>query len=104
MRKNINWVKTGKNLKLLRCDNLNLRKYICKEIKTEKEVCDGKSCENCRFDMDHSISQAELGKVFGVTESIVANWETGRTIPQIEDMLFYSEICRIPLEEILIFY
>lgn len=102
-RKYIDWNKTGKNLKLLRCDNILLRKYVCRALKTASNDCDGADCENCRFDMDNSISQAELAKVFNVSENMVANWENNRSTPSLEDLIFYSQICGIKLENIIVF-
>ena len=102
-RKFVDWGKTSKNLRLLRNDNLNLRRYVCFVLRTKREECDGKSCDTCRFDMDNSISQAELAQVFSVSESMVANWETGRSIPSVDDLIFYAEICKLPLDDILVF-
>lgn len=31
-RKYINWEKTGKNLQILRADNISLRRYVCYEL------------------------------------------------------------------------
>lgn len=102
-RKYIDWNKTGKNLKLLRCDNILLRKYVCRALRTASNDCDGVDCDNCRFDMDNSISQAELAKVFNVSENMVANWENNRSTPSLEDLIFYSQICGISLEDIIVF-
>ena len=102
-RKFVDWGKTSKNLRLLRNDNLNLRRYVCFALRTKREECEGRNCETCRFDMDNSISQAELAQVFNVSESMVANWETGRSIPSVDDLLFYATICRLPLGDILVF-
>ena len=102
-RKFVDWSRTSKNLKLLRNDNLDLRRYVCFELKTKRSECEGKNCDTCRFDMDHSISQAELAEVFSVSESMVANWETGRSEPSIDDLLFYAKICNLTLDDILVF-
>lgn len=102
-RKHINWKKTSKNLKLLRCDNINLRKYVCFILKTRNNECDGKNCDNCKFEMDLSISQSELAKVFNVSESMIANWENARSIPSLEDLFFYADICRTDIFSILVF-
>lgn len=94
--------KTARNLKLLRNDNLNLRRYVCRELKFDDAHCDG-NCELCKFDMDESISQNELAEVFGVSPSVIANWETGRTDPSIEDFIFYAKICDIGLSDVIVF-
>lgn len=104
-RKVIDWDKTSKNLKLLRNDNINLRKYVCRELnfKKKKYGCDGTDCDTCRFDMDNSISQAELAQVFHINENRIVNWENNRSKPTIEDLIFYSQICGIDLYEVIIF-
>ena len=58
-RRYIDWENTAKNLKLLRRDNLNLRRYVCSALNYDKGECNGE-CATCKFDMDQSISQAEL--------------------------------------------
>lgn len=98
----VDWSKTALNLKLLRNDNLHLRRYVCRELKYNDANCTGE-CENCKFDMDKSISQSELAQVFGVSSFIIANWETGRTFPSLEDLLFYCEISCTPLSEVVVF-
>ena len=101
-RKYINWEKTAKNLKLLRMDNMNLRRYVCRELKYQNANCSGK-CETCRFDMDNRISQSELASVFNVSESMIVNWENFKSRPSLEDLIFYSELCRIDLYDVIIF-
>ena len=64
-RKYIDWANTAKNLKLLRRDNINLRRYVCSQLNYDKGECSGE-CETCKFDMDESISQLELAKVFKI--------------------------------------
>ena len=98
----IDWSKTAKNLKLLRQDNINLRRYVCSQLNFDKGDCDG-LCETCKFDMDHSISQAELAKVFSVSESMVVNWENKKSRPQLDDLIFYSQICDIDLYDVIVF-
>ena len=53
--------------------------------------------------MDHSISQAELAKVFNVSESMVVNWENSKSRPQLDDLIFYSRICGINLYDVIVF-
>ena len=53
--------------------------------------------------MDNSISQAELARAFGVSESMVANWENCKSFPHLEDLIFYSEVCGIDLFDIVVF-
>ena len=102
-RKFVNWENTAKNLKMLRNDNIALRRYVCFVLKTGRKDCDGTACDTCKFDMDSSISQAELAKVFNVSESMVANWENARSQPSIDDLLFYAQICGLTLDDILVF-
>lgn len=101
-KKFIDWDKTAKNLKLLRNDNLDLRRYVCSELNYGKSDCSG-DCDNCKFEMDHNISQTELAKVFRVSESMVANWENGKSRPSLDDLIFYSDICKIGLYDIIVF-
>lgn len=101
-RKFINWTKTAKNLKLLRQDNLNLRRYVCGQLYFGKRDC-AESCEVCTFDMDHSISQSELAQVFNVSESMVANWENNKSLPHLDDLIFYSQVCGIDLYDVVVF-
>lgn len=101
-RKRIDWLKTGKNLQLLRIDNLALRRYVCRSRNYGKGDCSG-ACENCRFDMDNSISRAELAEVFAVSESVIFNWESGKTPVPLEDMYFYCEIAGVELREVVVF-
>ncbi|MCH5155872.1 MAG: helix-turn-helix transcriptional regulator [Clostridiales bacterium] len=99
----VNWKDTGRNLQNLRLNNYNLRKYVCWQLNGDKNNCEG-DCENCRLDMDNHISQSELARVFYLdNESRIVNWEKGRARPTVSDLLFYAEICRIPLEEVLVF-
>lgn len=101
-RRVIDWGKTAKNLQLLRNDNMNLRRYVCYALKYNDAKCNGK-CETCKYDMDNSISQSELAKVFNVSSSMVANWENCKSKPSLEDLIFYSEICKVDLYDILVF-
>ena len=101
-RKLIDQNNTAKNLKLLRQDNLDLRRYVCSALNFDKGNCDG-LCDTCKYDMDHSISQAELARAFGVSESMVANWENCKSFPHLEDLIFYSEVCGIDLFDIVVF-
>ncbi len=101
-RKYIDWANTAKNLKLLRRDNINLRRYVCSRLNYDKSECSGE-CETCRFDMDESISQLELAKVFNVSESMIVNWENNKSRPQLDDLLFYSQICGLDLYDVVVF-
>ncbi len=104
MRKFIDWTTTGQNLKLLRRDNINLRRFVCKTLREGTLECRGDgNCEKCRFEMDSSISQAELAEIFNVSDSVILNWERGVSKPQIEDIMLYAEICKIDFFDVLIF-
>ena len=103
VRKVIDWEKTAKNLKLLRNDNINLRKYVCRELNKKKEYgCVGMNCDVCKFKMDNSISQAELAQVFHVSEGRIVNWENNKSKPTIEDLIFYSQICGIDFFDVIV--
>ena len=93
----IDWKNTAKNLQQLRRSNFELRRYVCRKLRVRDKECDGTECDNCIYEMDNAISQKELAEVFGVTESTVANWENGRAIPNLDFLLFYSDICKIEL-------
>lgn len=101
-RKFIDWKKTGKNLQLLREDNGNLRRCVCGALKSDKLDC-GANCNECRYEMDNHISRKELSEVFGVSESVIFNWENGRTAVDYENLLFYSQLAQTPLDEVIVF-
>ncbi len=93
-------------MKLLRIDNITLRRNACRELslrQTEGHDCDASNCANCRFEMDSTISQTELGLLMSASTDMVANWESGRTIPALEDLLFYCEIADVDLSDIIVF-
>lgn len=101
-RRTVDWAKTGRNLQLLRNDNIDLRRTVCRELNLDKGECSGE-CSTCRFEMDKSISRAELAKVFSVSESVIFNWESGKTPVSIEDILLYCEVCKVDLWDIIVF-
>lgn len=101
-RKSIDWEKTGSRLQRLRSDNLSLRRYVCWQLKYDNGKCSGE-CETCEYDMDRSISRAELAEVFEVSESVVFNWERGITPPTIEDLMLYSDISGVAIADILVY-
>lgn len=103
-RRLIDWESTGKNLALLRLDNINLRRYVCFYNNTVlSDKCDSKCCEECTYDMDHSISRLELANVFNVSDSVIFNWENNKTIPSMDDILFYSDMCKLDIDSIVIY-
>lgn len=97
----IDWTATADNLKLLRCDNLQLRKYVCYMLGTAHGHCSG-DCEACKRDMDMHISQKELANVFGVSEHMIINWETGRSKPRLEYLIMYSKICDVKFDDVIV--
>lgn len=101
-RKFIDWKKTGKNLQLLRSDNINLRRCSCRARNFDKADCHG-DCESCKYDMDSNISRKELTELFGVSDNVIYSWETGRTPIGLEDMLFYCQIAQVEIEDIIVF-
>ena len=99
---------TGERLQRLRKYNIYLHRYVCHELHLHrsKKFCDGVDCDLCEAEdfEEEDISQPELGKIMGVSGSQVANWETGRTLPDIEFLIFYCRLCRIDkLEDLLVF-
>ncbi|MBQ8374794.1 MAG: helix-turn-helix transcriptional regulator [Clostridia bacterium] len=101
-RKFVDWEKTAKNLRLLRRDDLALRRFVCRALRVKRGECEGEDCKNCKFEMDHSISQAELAEVFCVSENIVVNWENNKSRPSLDDLLFYCQICGKDLFEVVV--
>ena len=102
MRRTIDRKKTGRNLQLLREDDIELRRVVCYALRKDLGECDG-NCDECRFDMDNHISRSELAKVFNVSESVICNWESGRTMIGVEDLLFYAQIAKKEITDILVF-
>lgn len=98
----IDWKKTGRNLQLLREDNIELRRSVCGALKHDSGDCSG-NCRDCKYEMDNHISRKELADVFGVSESVIFNWENGRTVVDYENLLFYSQLSQISLNEIVVF-
>lgn len=101
-RKFINWKKTGRVLQLLREDNIELRRAVCGALKHDKGDCSG-NCSACKFEMDNHISRKELSEVFGVSESVIFNWENGRTAVDYENLLFYAQLSHVKVEDIVVF-
>ncbi len=101
-RRSVDWFKTGKNLQLLRNDNINLRRNVCRVIRHGNGDCDD-DCDKCKYEMDSNISRAELARVFNVSESVIFNWESGKTPVGIEDLLFYCEVANVNLTDIIVY-
>ena len=97
----IDWTATGDNLRLLRSDNITLRKYVFYTLGTAHGDCCG-DCDACVFDMDTHISQKELARVMGVTEHMVINWETARSKPRLEHLLMYAKICKLDIFKVVV--
>lgn len=105
VRNFIDWEATGNKLYRLRSDNPNLRKTVCSLLKRDTDQCNGDgNCDHCtdRY-IDKNISRPELAAVFGVSESVINNWETGRTKIGIEDLLFYCRLAQVGFEDILVY-
>lgn len=49
-----------------------------------------------------SLSQAELAEILGVSKNTVANWEAGKTEPNIKQLRKLSELSGIPLDFIYV--
>ncbi len=104
-RRIIDWQATGQNLKLLRCDNINLRRTVCHDLSVnlvKGHLCKTLDCQHCNH-MDSQISQAELAVIMNVSDSMIANWETNRTIPTLEDLFLYCDLCVLSLDDVLVY-
>lgn len=101
-RQFIDWKKTGRNLQLLRNDNLELRRFVCYTLNFEKGECDG-DCKACVFQMDTDVSRNELARVFNVSESVIFNWENGKTPVSLDDILFYCRIAKTDLDRLIVY-
>ena len=101
-RPRIDWKKTGIRLKNLRDRSQALRRYACFVNRYRDGACTG-DCVTCEFDIDANISRAELAAVFMTTENVIANWESGKTPPSPEDLLYYCRLCELTLDDILVF-
>ena len=101
-RKYIDWKKTGTRLRNLRNHNLELRRFVCKSLNYNKGECSGE-CKACEYEMDNAISRVELATVFNTSESVIFNWENGKTPISIEDLLYYCQICGVEPFDVLVF-
>lgn len=101
-RKFVDWNKTGKKVQMLRENNLELRRQVCSSLKHDKANCMGE-CDVCEFEMDNHISRKELAEVFGETENVIYNWERGITDIKYEDLLFYAQLAKVELDDIVVF-
>ena len=100
-RKYVDTDKTGRNLQLLREHNIELRRSVCEALKRESLGCQ-KDCADCKFEMDNHISRKELADVFGVSENIIFNWESGRTMVDYENLLLYAQLSKLAVDDIVI--
>ena len=63
---------------------------------------DKKFCENLRLARKSSgLTQKQVSQKLSVVESCYANWEQGRTEPNIENLRKLSRIFDISLDELL---
>ena len=103
-RKNIDWEKTGKRLRVLREHDVQFMRYACFICHFNEGNCDGK-CEKCALggDLDSRITREELAKVFDTTAIVITNWEGGKTAVPLEDLLLYCQISGKELNELIVF-
>ena len=87
---------------MLREHNFELRRAVCSALKHDKGDCSG-LCNECKFEMDNHISRKELAEVFGVSDSVIFNWENGKTVVDYENLLFYAQLSGLTVDEIVIF-
>lgn len=43
------------------------------------------------------LSQAEIGRIVGVTRGAVSQWETGKTVPSMENLIMLAKHFKVPL-------
>lgn len=99
--KRVDWGKTAHMLKFLRERNEKLRKNVCK-ILNSKSCANGGVCENCEYDMDLNISQKELATVLGYSTNSIINFENGRSRPDVDALLAYSELCELNIMDVIV--
>ena len=109
MGKTVDWGATAAKLKELRHRNVHLRRKACycKRSKIDPKAKDGCKvgfdCENCGIgDIEEAISQVELAALFYCDANTIANYENGRVCLSVDVLVKYSDICELPLEEILV--
>lgn len=100
-REFVDWKKTGRKLEMLRQDNIELRRKVCRALKHDDGNCVG-DCAACEFEMDNHISRNELSKVFDVSESVIYNWENGKTVVDYDDLLFYAKLADLDISDIVV--
>ncbi len=97
---------TGERLQRLRKYNIHLHRYVCHELHVHKRhpICDGTDCDSCQAEdfEEEDISQSDLARVMGVATSQIANWENGKSFPDLEFLIFYCRICGIAKVEDLV--
>lgn len=59
----------------------------------------GNAIKNLR--LERQLTQEQLAKKVGVTQSAVASWESGRTCPKTKKASLLSHVFNVPLEFIL---
>lgn len=61
-----------------------------------------KFCQNLRsIRKDCGLTQKQVACKLGVVESCYANWEQGRTEPNIEMLRMLGEIFQVPIDELV---
>lgn len=53
------------------------------------------------FRIGNTFTQRDLAEYFGCTENAVSRWETGKTVPTVDNLLGLSDLFKVPLEEII---
>lgn len=103
-QKRVNWRATGRKLEELRRANRFLRENVCyyNKSRIEKTTCKSECCD-CATQIDNSISRRELGDLFGLSPTVIGNYETGRSFVPYEVLLFYCQLSGLKLEDIIVF-
>lgn len=101
-RPSVDWTTTGRKLCDLRLHDYKFRKAVCSILRNDGACC--RDCSTCdKLSMDHHVTQDELAKVMNVSSSVVHNWESGRSEPHLEYLLWYSELAGCNIYDLLIF-
>lgn len=72
---------------LVLADNIIMDKQFCENLKNARKGC--------------GLTQKQVATTLGVVESCYANWEQGRTEPNIEMLRKVCEIFEISIDELI---
>ena len=52
--------------------------------------------------MNQGLSQEQLAEKIGVSRQAITKWETGRGLPDVENMVILAEIFKMTLDELVL--